>query len=399
VRGVLGKGVFSTVLKCIDLRSPASSSTTATTTTTTNNNNNNNNIVAVKMIRNNEIMKKTAEKEKKILLLIREFDLKNQQKYQQRNNNNSSNNNSLSYRSFLIHLQSVFEYRQHVCFVFESLAMNLRDTLKHYGKHVGITLQAISIYGKQLYIALHHLYSLGIVHADIKLDNVLITSDLKSIKLCDFGSAFFTRDSHENVPTPYLVSRFYRAPEIMLGLEYDYSIDIWSVAVSLYELFTGHVMFPGRSNNEMLKLIMEIKGKVPNKMIKQHLRSFDILNLDPHFIDNNPANNSGLSGVGGGGPEQFKFRCYEEDVITHKPILKIIDLNSFSSQRNIAQLLYSSKAQSDDWKAVSYFAELLENCLHIDPMKRYKPLDALKHPFFNPNHSQVNNHNNNHQKK
>jgi serine/threonine-protein kinase PRP4 len=62
------------------------------------------------------------------------------------------------------------------------------------------------------------------------------------------------------------VSRFYRAPEIILGLPYDRMIDIWSVAVSLYELFTGHVMVPGRSNNEMLKLMMELKGKFPNKV-------------------------------------------------------------------------------------------------------------------------------------
>lgn len=45
-------------------------------------------------------------------------------------------------------------------------------------------------------------------------------------------------------------------------------IDLWSVCVCLYELFTGHVMFPGRCNNDMLRLMMNIKGKVPNKMIK-----------------------------------------------------------------------------------------------------------------------------------
>ena len=85
------------------------------------------------------------------------------------------------------------------------------------------------------------------------------------MKLCDFGSAFFETDSDNN-PTPYLVSRFYRAPEIILALPYDRNIDLWSIGVCLYELFTGHVMFPGRTNNEMLKLMMEIKGKFPNKV-------------------------------------------------------------------------------------------------------------------------------------
>ena len=47
----------------------------------------------------------------------------------------------------------------------------------------------------------------------------------------------------------------------------DRAIDLWSVCVCLYELFTGHVMFPGRTNNEMLKLMMAVKGKIQNKQV------------------------------------------------------------------------------------------------------------------------------------
>jgi serine/threonine-protein kinase PRP4 len=46
------------------------------------------------------------------------------------------------------------------------------------------------------------------------------------LKLCDFGSAF-KEDAPDNDPTPYLVSRFYRAPEIILGFEYNRAIDLW----------------------------------------------------------------------------------------------------------------------------------------------------------------------------
>jgi serine/threonine-protein kinase PRP4 len=73
------------------------------------------------------------------------------------------------------------------------------------------------------------------------------------VKLCDFGSCLRL---DEAAPTEYLVSRFYRAPEIMLGCPFETPVDIWSAAVSLFELYTGKVMFAGRSNNEMLKLIM-----------------------------------------------------------------------------------------------------------------------------------------------
>lgn len=54
----------------------------------------------------------------------------------------------------------------------------------------------------------------------------------------------------------------------MLGCPFDTPVDIWSAAVSLFELYTGKVMFPGRSNNEMLKLIMQTKGKIKAKLQK-----------------------------------------------------------------------------------------------------------------------------------
>jgi serine/threonine-protein kinase PRP4 len=55
----------------------------------------------------------------------------------------------------------------------------------------------------------------------------------------------------------------------MLGCHYDTQIDVWAAAVSLYEIYTGNVMFPGGSNTEMLNLIIEIKGKINSKMLRK----------------------------------------------------------------------------------------------------------------------------------
>merc|ERR1711972_1310341 len=91
--------------------------------------------------------------------------------------------------------------------------------------------------------------------------------------------------------TPYLVSRFYRAPEIVLGKEYGVPIDVWAMGCALFELFTGKILFPGRTNNDMMRLFMEVKGKLPHKMIKsgQLWRQHFDENLDFRFQDTNKA--------------------------------------------------------------------------------------------------------------
>lgn len=91
------------------------------------------------------------------------------------------------------------------------------------------------------------------------------------LKICDLGTAIDKSDAataHMDI-TPYLVSRFYRAPEIILGIPYDYSVDMWSIGCTLYELYTGKILFAGDSNNQMLKAIMEIRGRFTPKLFKR----------------------------------------------------------------------------------------------------------------------------------
>ena len=56
---------------------------------------------------------------------------------------------------------------------------------------------------------------------------------------------------------------------VVTGNKYDYAIDMWSVGCTIYELYTGKILFPGKSNNEMLKLMMEMKGKMPNRVVRK----------------------------------------------------------------------------------------------------------------------------------
>lgn len=54
-----------------------------------------------------------------------------------------------------------------------------------------------------------------------------------------------------------------------MGLEYEYGIDMWSLACTLFELYTGRILFQGKNNNGMLKEIMELRGKPSSKLIKK----------------------------------------------------------------------------------------------------------------------------------
>jgi dual specificity tyrosine-phosphorylation-regulated kinase 2/3/4 len=76
-----------------------------------------------------------------------------------------------------------------------------------------------------------------IVHCDLKPENILLKSANKSaIKVIDFGSSCF---EHERIYT-YIQSRFYRSPEVILGIPYDMAIDMWSFGCILAELYTGN---------------------------------------------------------------------------------------------------------------------------------------------------------------
>lgn len=132
-------------------------------------------------------------------------------------------------KKHIVNLLGNFEYRNHLCLVFENLryvlrldyqfkvidqffiSMNLRDVLNEYGKDVGLNIRAVKVYAQQLLIALSLLKKCNILHADIKPDNILVNSSMNILKLCDLGSA--TEVDNSEI-TPYLVSRFYRAPEI-----------------------------------------------------------------------------------------------------------------------------------------------------------------------------------------
>ncbi|GAA5843523.1 hypothetical protein JCM11251_001645 [Rhodosporidiobolus azoricus] len=289
--------------------------------------------VAIKVVRSQESMFKAGLKEAQILRRLREADPED--------------------KKHLIRLLRTFEHRGHLCLVFESLSMNLREVVKRYGKDVGLNLRAVRAYASQMFLALALMKKCEIMHADLKPDNILVNESKSTLKVCDLGSA---SDVSENEITPYLVSRFYRAPEIILGLPYDCSLDVWSIACTLYELFTGKILFPGRTNNHMLLLIMETKGKFNHKLIRKarfHDQHFDE-NMNFLFVDKN-------------------------DSVTPRAIAS----NPPSALRS--RLMPSGLTRTmkdDDIRMLASFVDLLDKMLSLEPARRPTPKELLNHPFI-----------------
>lgn len=228
-----------------------------------------------------------------------------------------------------------------------------------------------------MFLGLQHLQNCQIIHLDLKPDNVLVSADKKTVKLADFGTAVDKRDVIER--TEYLVSRFYRAPEIILGMDIGYPVDMWAVGCTVYELWTGKILFTGRSNNQMIKSFMDCLGWPSEKLLKKGLA-------------NNVLENFEL------GPP-LKFISREVDQYN-----KVSALSSLKFVANVAQLSVRKIEQqkkiprdmktrihdaarniSNGGPAVSELndlADLLSASLHMNVEKRISPKEALAHRFF-----------------
>ena len=239
----LGRGVFANVAQAEEVSVDDSSQ--------------HGRLVAIKMIRRNELMRKASQKEMDFLQKVNEADPQD--------------------KRHIIRLLGSFDHKGHLCIIFEHMSKNLRDLLKEETNGHGLALPAVRTYARQMFLGLQHLQNCQVIHLDLKPDNVLVSADKKTIKLADFGTAVDKRDVIER--TEYLVSRFYRAPEIILGMDISYPVDMWAIGCTVYELWTGKILFTGRSNNQMIKAFMDCLGWPSEKLLKKGLLN----NVLEHF--------------------------------------------------------------------------------------------------------------------
>ncbi|ORZ08830.1 kinase-like domain-containing protein [Lobosporangium transversale] len=292
---MLGKGSFGQVAKCYDHKTGA--------------------YVAIKIIRNKKRFHCQALVEVKILDSLTKWDPED--------------------KHHLIRMTDNFYFRNHLCIATELLSINLYEFIKT-NSFQGFSLGLIRRFCTQLLDSLELLGRHNVIHCDLKPENVLLKHPTKSsIKVIDFGSSCL---ENEKVYT-YIQSRFYRSPEVILGMSYNKAIDMWSLGCILAELYTGCPLFPGENEQEQLACIMEIQGVPERYLIEQSTRR-------KVFFDSH------------GNPK--------------------LVINSKGKKRRPRSKTLGQVLKCTD----VLFLDFISRCLIWDPMLRMKPHEGLQHEWI-----------------
>lgn len=158
--------------------------------------------------------------------------------------------------------------------VMECLPSTLQLEIKRYhDSQLILPLTHIQVYTFQIARAMSYLHSFGICHRDIKPSNILVDPSTLKLKICDFGSAKRLEPNQPSVA--YICSRFYRAPELIIGCSvYSTKIDIWGLGCVLGELYLGRPVFQGSAPMLQLKEITKLLGQPEREWIHKYNPSY-----------------------------------------------------------------------------------------------------------------------------
>ncbi|CAG8756767.1 8592_t:CDS:2, partial [Dentiscutata erythropus] len=196
----------------------------------------------------------------------------------------------------------------------------------------------------QLLTALMYIRHMGILHADLKLDNIICTTaDSLELRVVDFGNAMSLDEIRNYFETFEVQTLAYRAPEVLMGLPFGFEIDMWSFGCIVCELWLGHPIFYSSSKQGMIREIVQLLGPFPNSIYangkffaKYNVRS-DLISMNLNGNDKNMS-----------------------DVLRTKRLSKVLKTND------------------------SNFISFVNHIFEYDPSKRPTPLECLLHPFLAP---------------
>ncbi|KAJ2779397.1 serine/threonine protein kinase, CMGC, dual-specificity [Coemansia interrupta] len=349
---VLGKGSFGQVLRARDHKTGE--------------------IVAIKIIRNRKRFHHQAQVEVKLLECLRRWDP------------TGAHN--------ILQMTASFYFRNHLCIVMEALSINLYEWLKAH-QFAGTPVPLLRNLTVQMLQSLQLMGRHRIIHADLKPENILLArappmasrrtgppgasappphplsnpqlaADIQrgayAIKVIDLGSSCFET---ERIYT-YIQSRFYRAPEVILGLPYGTGIDVWSLGCIVAEMLTGYPLFPGENEREQLSCVVEVLGPPPAYMLERAPRCAEFAEAAPYGVQAAAVGNMMLLPNGA---------CMVGNLII-KPYTNTKGKRRRPGSRPLVQIL----ARARDPRLVDFVMRTLA----WDPAARMTPDDALRHPWI-----------------
>ncbi|XP_051545183.1 homeodomain-interacting protein kinase 3-like isoform X1 [Myxocyprinus asiaticus] len=272
----------------------------------------------------------------------------------------------------LVRAFECFQHRNHTCLVFEMLEQNLYDFLKQ-NKFSPLPLKVIRPVLQQVGTALKKLKSLGLIHADLKPENIMLVDPVRQpfrVKVIDFGSASHVSKA---VCSTYLQSRYYRAPEIILGLPFCEAIDMWSLGCVIAELFLGWPLYPGALEYDQIRYISQTQGLPGEQLLNvgtKTARFFCKESDSPYAAWRLKTTEEHETEMGLKSKEARKYIFSCLDDIGH--------VNLMLNMEGCDQL--ADKADRRE------FVDLLKMMLMIDADQRIAPSDALTHPFVTMQH-------------
>ncbi|KAL7397587.1 hypothetical protein ABVT39_024529 [Epinephelus coioides] len=318
IRSFLGQGVFGKVAKC------TKSATKKT--------------VAVKII--NNTYKTEALNEAAILKQLTAFDAD---------------------RYNFVRYFGAFTDREQFCLEFEMLDMSLGNFLDKKPRNC-FSVKEIRPILHQMATTLQLLGSLGLVHTDLKLDNIMIVDHVNQplkVKMIDFGLALHVSKMNSGMEMQAL---HYRSPEVILGHPCTAAIDMWSLGCIAAELLLGYALYPGSSEYDMLRHMVQTQGQLPLGLLDNGRNTRNFF----------------CSGKLHGRRWRLKTPLEYGQVTSGKS-----KFNSLDDLKKIRPVCHLSEEDTEaEVKDLDNFLDLLKKMLYLDPSKRISPSLLLEDPFI-----------------